>query len=45
MKTELQKEFEKQTPSVKGCSDIEYLQTFISWLNFQMKKLKNNLTK
>lgn len=43
MKAELQKEFEKQTPSIEGCSSIEYLQTFISWLNVQMKKLKNEI--
>ena len=40
-KTELQKEFEEQTPTIKGVSRIEYLQTFVSWLHLQVEKNKN----
>jgi hypothetical protein len=39
MKTELQKKFEEQTPTLKSDSGIEYLQTFITWLHFQVEKL------
>jgi hypothetical protein len=39
MKTKLQKQFEEQTPSLKSDSGIEYLQTFITWLHFQVEKL------
>jgi hypothetical protein len=38
MKTDLQKEFEKQTPTIKGITGTEYLQTFISWLHLQVEK-------
>ena len=38
MKTELQKQFEEQTPTIKGVTDKEYLQTFISWLHLQVEK-------
>lgn len=38
MKTELQKQFEKQTPTIKGITGTEYLQTFISWLHLQVEK-------
>jgi len=39
-KTDLQKEFEKQTPTIKGVSEIEYLKTFISWLHLQVEKAR-----
>jgi hypothetical protein len=32
-RTKLQKEFEAQTPMIKGVGRIEYLQTFVSWLH------------
>lgn len=38
MKTELQKQFEEQTPTIKGITGTEYLQTFISWLHLQVEK-------
>jgi len=38
MKTELQKQFEKQTPTIAGIQETEYLQTFISWLHLQVEK-------
>ena len=37
-RTELQKEFEAQTPTIKCVSKIEYLQTFVSWLHLQVEK-------
>ena len=40
MKTELQKRFEKETPSLKSDHGIEYLQTFISWLHLQVERLE-----
>ncbi len=39
-RTELQKEFEAQTPTIKGVSRIEYLQTFVSWLHLQVEKAR-----
>ena len=36
MKTELQKRFEEQTPTIRGRSTIEYLQTFVTWLHLQV---------
>lgn len=41
MKTELQKKFEKQTPTIKGVGRIEYLQTFVSWLHLQIENSVN----
>jgi len=38
MKTELQKRFEEQTPTIRGRSTIEYLQTFVTWLHLQVEK-------
>jgi hypothetical protein len=38
MKTELQKQFEEQTPTLKRDFGVEYLQTFISWLHLQVEK-------
>ena len=40
MKTKLQKEFEKQTPTIKNVSDKEYLQTYCAWLEKQVEKVK-----
>lgn len=37
-KTELQKKFEEQTPTIKGVKTKEYLQTYCAWLEFQMEK-------
>ena len=39
-RTELQKEFEAQTPTIKDVSGVEYLQTFCTWLQFQIEKIK-----
>ena len=39
-KTELQKEFETQTSTIKGVGRIEYLQTFVSWLHLQVEKAR-----
>tara|TARA_Y100000385_G_scaffold111167_1_gene115394 strand:+ start:397 stop:639 length:243 start_codon:yes stop_codon:yes gene_type:complete len=41
MKTELQKKFEKQTPTIKGVGRIEYLQTFVSWQHLQIENSVN----
>ena len=38
MKTELQKQFEEQTPTIKDVTSTEYLQTFITWLHLQIEK-------
>jgi len=43
MKTKLQKQFEEQTPTIKGVSNVEYLQTFISWLHLQVEKLQSKV--
>ena len=40
MKTELQKRFEKQTPTLKVDHGVEYLQEFISWLHIQVDRYK-----
>ena len=37
-RTELQKKFEEQTPTIIGKRPIEYLQTFCSWLHLQVEK-------
>lgn len=37
-RTKLQKKFEEQTPTIKGKRQIEYLQTFISWLHLQVER-------
>ena len=39
-RTELQKEFEAQTPTIKGVGRIEYLQTFVTWLHLQVEKAR-----
>ena len=39
-RTELQKKFEEQTPTIKGKRKIEYLQTFVSWLHLQVEQLQ-----
>ena len=39
-KTKLQIQFEKETPTIQKVGAIEYLQTFVSWLHFQIKKEK-----
>lgn len=39
-RTELQKKFEEQTPTIRGVRPIEYLQTFVSWLHLQVEKLE-----
>jgi len=38
-RTELQKKFEQQTPTIVGVSGKEYLQTYCSWLELQIEKL------
>lgn len=43
MKTELQKQFEAQTPTLKKDHGVEYLQTFITWMHFQVEKLQSQL--
>ena len=37
-KTDLQKQFEEQTPTIKDTPPIEYLQTFVTWLHLQIEK-------
>jgi len=37
-RTELQKEFERKTPSIKGITGKEYLQTFVSWLHHKIEE-------
>ena len=37
-KTDWQKEFEAQTPTIIGVPDKEYLRTFCTWLHFQLDK-------
>jgi hypothetical protein len=37
-RTELQKKFEEQTPTIKGVGRVEYLQTFVSWLHLQVER-------
>lgn len=37
-RTELQKKFEEQTPTIKGIKGKEYLQVFCSWLHLQVEK-------
>ena len=44
-KTKLQKEFEAQTPTIKGIYGNEYNLVYCSWLEFQVKKLKNEIKK
>lgn len=39
-RTELQKNFEEQTPTINGVGRIEYLQTFVSWLHLQVERLQ-----
>ena len=39
-RTELQKKFEEQTPTIIGKGSIEYLQTFVSWLHIQVERLQ-----
>ena len=38
VKTDLQEKFEEQTPTIIGKGKYEYLQTFITWLHYQIKK-------
>tara|TARA_R110002051_G_scaffold155107_2_gene227221 strand:+ start:793 stop:933 length:141 start_codon:yes stop_codon:yes gene_type:complete len=40
IKTKLQQEFEKQTPTIKSVRAKEYLQTYCSWLELQIERLK-----
>lgn len=47
-KTELQKKFEDQTPTIKGVTQIEYIQTFVTWLHLQLEReviISNDLKK
>ena len=44
MKTELQKRFEEQTPTIRGRSTVEYLQTFVTWLHLQVEKNYGGVT-
>lgn len=37
MKTKLQKQFELQTPTITGVEQLEYLQTYCAWLEYQVK--------
>lgn len=39
-KTELQKEFETQTPTIKNIYGNEYNLAYCAWLEFQVKKLR-----
>ena len=39
-RTELQKKFEEQTPTIKGVGRVKYLQTFVSWLHLQVERLQ-----
>ena len=39
-KTDLQKVFEKQTPTIIGVSAKEYIRTYCSWLEYQIEKSK-----
>jgi len=43
MKTKLQKQFEKQTPTLKSDSGLEYLRTFITWLHIQVEKSDSSM--
>jgi hypothetical protein len=45
-KTELQKKFEEQTPTILNPSigTIEYLQCFVTWLHLQLETPKPNLS-
>lgn len=38
MKTNLQKTFEEQTPTIKNTNGLEYLQTYCAWLETQIEK-------
>lgn len=38
MKTDLQKKFEEQTPTITGLSRLKYLQTFVTWLHLQVER-------
>ena len=40
MKTELQKKFLEQTPTVKDVTDIEDYQVYCSWLEIQIEKIR-----
>lgn len=42
-KTRLQQQFENETPTIKGVSGKEYLQTFCAWLETQVEKLEEQL--
>ena len=42
-RTKLQKQFEKQTPTIKGVRSKEYLQTYCTWLEFQVEKQGQSL--
>lgn len=44
-KTKLQRQFEEQTPSIKGAGSLHYLQTFVTWLHFQIEKRDKELNK
>ena len=37
-RTNLQKKFEEQTPTIKGLKGLKYLQTYCSWLELQIEK-------
>lgn len=43
-RTDLQKVFEKQTPTIIGVSAKEYIQTYCAWLEFQIEKSKYTFT-
>ena len=42
-RTELQKKFEEQTPTIKGKNirPLEYLRTYCAWLELQVEKSNN----
>ena len=39
-RTQLQKKFEDQTPTIKNVRPLEYLQTFVSWLHLLVERLE-----
>jgi len=45
MKTKLQKQFEEQTPTIKGVKGNEYNLTYCAWLELQVEKAQEILLK
>jgi len=44
-KTKLQKEFEKQTPTIKGICGNKYNIVYCAWLEYQVEKLRKAIKK